>query len=82
MEKQKKQVAEQAEDDMIDPRYSPIVVFTGGPGSPTNSVGLDKNIIALKGDEFNKIKVNGKLNIIKSVNRAPYKLLSNDIEYN
>lgn len=48
---------EEQENSAIDPRYSPIVVFTGGDrSSPSNSVGLDRNIITLNGEELNKIK--------------------------
>jgi type IV secretory pathway VirB10-like protein len=57
VEMQKKEIAQQEQEDMIDPRYSPIVVFTGGDkSSPSNSVGLDRNIISLNGDEIKKIK--------------------------
>jgi type IV secretory pathway VirB10-like protein len=55
--KQKQEVLQQEQEDMIDPRYSPIVVFTGGDkSSPSNSVGLERNIISLNGDEIKKIK--------------------------
>ena len=34
----------------VNPKYSPIVVFSGGGGGPSNSIGYDKNIIDLKKD--------------------------------
>jgi type IV secretory pathway VirB10-like protein len=57
LEKQGQEAKKLEEENTIDPRYSPIVVFTGGDrSSPANSVGLEKNIISLSGDEINKIK--------------------------
>ncbi len=40
----------------IDPRYSPIVVFSGGGTGPDLGVGYDKNIINLNEDPINKLE--------------------------
>ena len=39
-----------------NPRYSPIVVFSGGSGGPSNSIGYDKNIIDLKKDPMKNLE--------------------------
>jgi len=40
----------------VNPRYSPIVVFSGGSGGPSNSIGYDKNIIDLKKDPMKNLE--------------------------
>ena len=40
----------------VNPRYSPIVVFSGGGGGPSNSIGYDKNIIDLKKDPMKNLE--------------------------
>lgn len=40
----------------VNPRYSPIVVFSGGGGGPSNSIGYDKNIIDLKKDPMKALE--------------------------
>ena len=49
---------QKSEDSVFEPRYSPIVVFTGGGGAktPPLGVGQEKNIIALKEDGIKQIK--------------------------
>lgn len=39
----------------IDPRYSPIVVFSGGGSSPALGVGYDNNIVNLNEDPIGKL---------------------------
>ena len=40
----------------VNPKYSPIVVFSGGSGGPSNSIGYDKNIIDLKKDPMKNLE--------------------------
>ncbi|MCE2688063.1 MAG: hypothetical protein LW595_05935 [Rickettsiales bacterium] len=40
----------------VNPKYSPIVVFSGGGGGPSNSIGYDKNIIDLKKDPMKALE--------------------------
>ena len=46
------------EEKIIDPRYAPIVVFSGATegGGPARSVGYDKNIVKLKEDPISDLK--------------------------
>ena len=56
--KEKQEQIQKAEDSVFEPRYSPIVVFSGGGGAktPPLGVGQEKNIIALKEDGIKQIK--------------------------
>lgn len=45
--------AEKSQD--VNPRYAPIVVFSGGGDSPSLGVGYDKNIVKLKEDPFDSM---------------------------
>lgn len=40
----------------VDPRYAPIVVFSGGGDSPALGVGYDKNIVNLNEDPIDKLE--------------------------
>ena len=40
----------------VNPKYSPILVFSGGGGGPSNSIGYDKNIIDLKKDPMKALE--------------------------
>ena len=40
----------------VNPRYSPIILFSGGSGGPSNSIGYDKNIIDLKKDPMKNLE--------------------------
>lgn len=44
------------EKNKLDPRYTPIIVFSGGYTSPTNSVGSKENIILLKKNLISELK--------------------------
>jgi type IV secretory pathway VirB10-like protein len=40
----------------LNPRYAPIVVFSGAGSAPALGVGYDKNIVKLKDDPFSKLQ--------------------------
>ena len=44
------------EKNKSDPRYTPIIVFSGGYTSPTNSIGSKENIIMLKKNLISELK--------------------------
>lgn len=40
----------------VNPRYSPIIVFSGADGSPSRGVGYEKNIVKLNEDPIDKLE--------------------------
>ena len=48
--------AKSKEEEPINPRYSPIIVFAGGSGTNMRGVGYENNIINLKSDGVDQLK--------------------------
>lgn len=77
--------AKPKEEEPLNPRYSPIIVFTGGQGTNMSAVGYENNIINLKMDDVDQLKSledKTKINILadRSHTIAQGKFLSAVIE--
>jgi type IV secretion system protein VirB10 len=66
------QVDNQPEKKEIDPRYSPIIVFSGGDVGPGRGVGYDKNIVKLNDNGLDSLKKTEPTVIVTYISDRPH----------